>query len=268
MMVSEAISIRHWLFLTGLILGLCCTRSGWADPRTQVKEALETFAMAQEQGDQARRVEGFRQAERLFAGLVSELGGHADLYANLGVAALQGGHIGSAILAFRRALLLDPSHQRSRTNLHYARSLLPSWVPRPVEEGRWDRFLSWWHLSSELERQATMAVVFLVAAAAITMAVRFGSMLARYLAIVIMFLWIALVSQKFLVQEGHEEAVIVQEETVARAADSVNAPISFVQPLPAGTEVRILEKREAWVRIALGNGRHVWVRSSAVEMVR
>lgn len=234
----------------------------------RVKEAIETFTEAQGASDSAQRMEGFRQAERLFNALVADAGRNADLEANSGVAALQGGHVGAAVVAFKRALVLDPAHERSRINLHYARSLLPSWVPRPVEVGGWDRFFSWWFLFSESKRQALGAFLFLLAGSGILLAVRYGTPLARFGAVVPSVLWMVIFLQGFWNHEGRDDAVIIPEETLARAADSINAPLSFDQPLPSGTEVTLLEKREDWCRIALGNGRSTWIRPSALEMVR
>ena len=64
------------------------------------------------------------------------------------------------------------------------------------------------------------------------------------------------------------EGVVVAREVLARAADSVNAPARFGEPLPGGTEVKILEDRGGWLQIGLHNGRNAWVSSSSVERIR
>ncbi|MBF0419041.1 MAG: hypothetical protein HQL78_02620 [Magnetococcales bacterium] len=262
------LAFRVGLLVSLLLIGSVALAGDRGTLPDRVKEAIESFSKAQNERDAAIRMEGFRQAERLFAALADEVGANVELETNIGVAAVQGGHVGAAVLAFRRALLLDPTHERARINLHYARSLLPSWVPRPAEEGGWDRFLSWWFLFSESKRQALGALFFLLAASGILVAVRFGSPLARFGAVIPSVLWMAVIAQGVWNHEGRDDAVIIPEETLARAADSINAPLSFAQPLPSGTEVTVLERREDWCRIALGNGRSAWIRSSALVMVQ
>jgi hypothetical protein len=64
-----------------------------------------------------------------------------------------------------------------------------------------------------------------------------------------------------------DDAVVIADETVARAADSGLAPSTLPAPLPGGVEVRILERRSPWIRIRLANGRDAWVAESALETV-
>ncbi|MBF8273611.1 MAG: Tetratricopeptide TPR 2 repeat protein [Magnetococcales bacterium] len=259
-------SAWRWLVVWGWVAVIFVCQGVWAGPRERVQEAVDSYVHAQGEGDPAVRKEGFRQAARLFKELLEEVDANADLYANLGAAALQGGDMGQAVLAFRRALLLDPGHERSRINLHHAREMLPSWVPRPVEEGVWDSFLSWWRVFSVAQRSAWGGVCFLLAAGGIAVAVRFGSLLARYVTLLPVLLWLLIVTQGFFAGEGVGHGVIIQEETLARAADSINAPASFANPLPAGTEVEVMDRREDWTRILLANGRNTWIRSSALAM--
>jgi hypothetical protein len=64
-----------------------------------------------------------------------------------------------------------------------------------------------------------------------------------------------------------DEAVVIADEAVARAADSALAPSTLPAPLPGGVEVRILERRSPWIRIRLANGRDAWVAESALMTV-
>jgi SH3-like domain-containing protein len=52
-----------------------------------------------------------------------------------------------------------------------------------------------------------------------------------------------------------------------RSADSAGAPLAFANPLPAGTEVAIVEDRDNWVRIVLADGSRGWMTASAIERV-
>ena len=65
--------------------------------------------------------------------------------------------------------------------------------------------------------------------------------------------------------QGREGVVIV--ESVARASDSPNAPARFSEPLPAGAEVEVMETRERYRRIRLGNDREAWINRGSVALV-
>ena len=79
--------------------------------------------------------------------------------------------------------------------------------------------------------------------------------------------WLILLSSGVgkLTAPDHRDAVVVLDDTVARAADSINSPARFTQGLPAGTEVSMVDTRGDWARIRLANGREAWVRNSTVQ---
>ena len=59
----------------------------------------------------------------------------------------------------------------------------------------------------------------------------------------------------------------MRDEVTLRSADSAGAVPAFDQPLPAGTELTIVETRDAWVRVRLADGTAGWVSASVVEPV-
>ena len=61
--------------------------------------------------------------------------------------------------------------------------------------------------------------------------------------------------------------MVIVPEMIARSPDSAGAPARLPQPLPSGTEVRIVELRGDWSRIRLYDGRDAWLPRSAVELV-
>ena len=89
-------------------------------------EAVASYQSAMQSSDRQERINGFRRAELLFRKAIDDSGGTAngDLSANLGTACLSGEQIGPAIVAYRKALHLNPQHDQSRKNLAYARDLL------------------------------------------------------------------------------------------------------------------------------------------------
>ena len=62
-------------------------------------------------------------------------------------------------------------------------------------------------------------------------------------------------------------AVIVAPRTTVRQGDGENYEAAFSDEVHSGTEVRIIEEREAWVRLEFPNGKDGWVRTEAVEKI-
>jgi hypothetical protein len=61
--------------------------------------------------------------------------------------------------------------------------------------------------------------------------------------------------------------VITAEETIGRMGDADTYQPSFKEPLHAGSEFRLLEKRPGWWRIELENGDRTWIPDGAAELV-
>jgi hypothetical protein len=91
----------------------------------------------------------------------------------------------------------------------------------------------------------------------------------RNLALIPAIVWVSLVATAALEARRHAAgaAVVTAADVMARAADSVRAPPRFSQPLPSGTEVNVIERRDRWSRILLSDGRDAWVPGSAIELV-
>ena len=252
--------------LVWLLPGASPAQSGAAE---SISQGVQAYARAQGLTDRSARAAAFTRAEQLFNDAALRGAGNADVFANAGTAALQAERLGPAILAFRRALSLDPDHARSRRNLLHARSLLPAWVPRPPEESLLDTFFFWHRALSAAERAGIGALCFALAALAFAVALARRSRLARGLAVLPVMAWLGLTLSLVMeaTSSGEQEAVLTPDETLARASDSANAPTRFPEPLPGGTEVTVLESRTRWARIRLANDLDAWVNLAAVQRI-
>lgn len=253
----------------GLILGFASSVAAQAPNSSLLDQAIASYGRGLDTTERALRLEEFRRSERLFARVAADGAVNPDLYANLGNAALQAEHLGAAILAYRRALAIDPGHPRAGQNLDHARTLLPAWVPKPHAAGLLDTFFFWHRTLSRSDRAFWAAVAFAAAGLLMAAAIRAGQPALRNAAILPALVWVALIAS--YVTDGTarfaDAAVIIADETVARAADSALAPSAFPAPLPGGVEVRIVEDRSPWLRVRLANGRDAWVAESAVVPV-
>ena len=239
-------------------------------PRNMLQEAIGEYNAALDSDDHDLRTERFRRARRLFHQVVEDRAvRNADLYVNLGNAALQGEQLGDAILAYRRALEIEPGHRRATRNLEHARSILPQWVPRPEQDTLLDTFFFWHQSLSRSGRQLVATICFAMVCVLLAISIRFKRHWVRHAAVLLGVVWLALTalaSWPWWVLAS-DQVVVTAPQVVARAADSSGAPASFAEPLPAGTEGEVIERRDQWNRIRLANNRDAWVRASAVTTV-
>jgi hypothetical protein len=236
--------------------------------RAALDRALEAYTAALEEGDRDARLAGFARAERLFSNVVESGAHNAALLTNVGNAALQAEHRGSAVLAYRRALALDADFPRALQNLEHVRTLLPGWVPRPEPAGMLDSFFV--HRTfPRADRILAGSAAFAVGGMLIGLSIRTRQGLLRAAGVVALLLWALLVGSIWLDGGGEDRraAVITAEEVAARSADSALAPLALPEPLPGGTEVSLIERRPPWARIRLANGRDAWVNASSVTRI-
>lgn len=238
------------------------------DSTKTLEQALLNYAEALAEPDRDERIAVFARAEYGFASVVSHGSKNAALYTNLGNAALQAEHIGQAVLAYHRALRLDPEAEAAHQNLVHLRTLLPTWVPHPTSTSGIEP-LFFYRRISQGQRSHLAAACFAFAAASLAISVRRREGAWRGLAILGGVAWALILSSVvFDSAEGNRVvAVVTADETYARSADSRLAALAYPDPLPAGAEVELLEERTAWARVRLANGRDVWVRTSSVTLV-
>jgi hypothetical protein len=103
----------------------------------------------------------------------------------------------------------------------------------------------------------------------IAASIRWRQPILRNLAVIPGIAWLLLLGVTLFVSFNSDDdtAVVTVPEVAARSADSSGAPPRFPQPLPSGTEVRIIETRDQWARVRLFDGRDAWLPASAVERV-
>ncbi len=250
-------------------LGLMARPCHAEDGGTRLRAAREAYRQALTQGDRDRRRGDFAQAETLYRELAAAHPDAPELQADWGNAALLAQEPGRAALAYRRALRLDPGKQRARRNLGFLRDRLPEWLPRPRTQGAMDSFFFWQHLWSLPMRHLLLALGF---AAALLLLVPWSIPAGRRRllrgAAVLPAVFVAAMAISLLVErDGSADGVVLDHGVLLRSADSLGAPQSLSNPLPAGAEVAVLETRGDWTRIELADGQNGWVPTSAVERI-
>lgn len=235
---------------------------------------------AQKAYDEQRWVDAVDAYERLVAGGLH----HEDVYYNLGNAYVQAyrqgapearaGKLGRAILAYERALAVDPGFDDARFNLQVARELVAARlgqdkVKDAVREPLWIRAVHWLRLSTLTWIFLGLDLVFF----GVLIAVRFipdgltrtglvaGNLFAGAAGLCVG----VLLAGRIWFVENVRLSVVVADEVVMR-----HGPTDTSREMPrlhAGHRVIVLDEAEGWYRIRLVNKVEGYVPKQSVEEI-
>ena len=229
------------------------------DARTAYQHAMTVT-------DATKRKLEFQRAETLFTSAVQASPDKPELLADWGNAALNAGDVGTATLAYRRALAIDPSNARAQRNLAWLRGRAPDSLRPTATAGAADALLffrDWPRSRQLLVGGLAFAIVVLLVVPWRGKRRRGMAMLAILPAVV----WAAMVVSAITLDRNLDDGVIT-DSVVMRAADSAGAPAALVGPLPRGTEVTVLEHRSPWTKVRIASGTAGWVPDGALSSVR
>ena len=226
--------------------------------------ALALSALGADEFEKANQLydEGkFVQAQHAYEQMVEGGTWSANLFYNLGNASSRAGAQGRAMLDYERALLLDPGHADAQRNLRLLRAQTGAKVfdapfieraSRKVRESVW----------TVLAAVAAWGCVFSVAS--LCMSDRRGKLWLSAVA----SLAVAAVAGFGVLTHRQDRAlgIVTAKEAEARLAPVESAGLADV--LAAGSRVRVLSERGAWIYCELPNQRRGWLAATAVERVR
>ncbi len=271
--------IRSWLAVMAVML-LGAIARGQEAPLELLASAEAAFdeglAMF-DQNESLARVK-FEESAAAYRAIWSEHGlGGADLLTNAGNASLLANDVGRAIIAYRRALALEPGHRGSTAGLAQARSRVAIAAATRAKGGGWTATLV-----RIMPREGTLAVgiaAWVIAWGLVLTRigrVSRGGWRAPTWSIAGCFVaagaCVAAGAADIANSHGAHDAVVIAAEVIGHdGPDARVYPPSFEQSLTAGVEGFVVETRRGWVKFRLGDGvggRETWVPVSAVEMIR
>ena len=236
-------------------------------------EASDLFRRANEaaSNDPARAAELYSQAIMRYERIVRDgRVRNGKLYYNIGNAYFRKRDLGRAILNYRLAERLIPNDPNLKQNLAAARRQRVDSIPEK-QQTRVLKTVFFWHYDLPA-RIRTVLFVLLFAALWILAAVRL--VLKRPVltwAVVAAAVLSALLAGSLVVQDVHRarhvDAVILDDEVVARKGDGQTYEPSFTHPLHQGTEVALLEERRDWRYVELADGRRCWLPANSLAII-
>ncbi|MBI5864125.1 MAG: tetratricopeptide repeat protein [Planctomycetes bacterium] len=237
-----------------------------------VQQALNAFddAVNISRHDPQRAAQRYRESAAAYEALRSAGVRNAALEYNLGNAYFRLHDTGRAVLAYRRALAIDPSDPRSAANLAYARDRVEPFIKPTGSEELLHRLQ---FLSRFLSQNSRL---WLAAAASVLgwvgLWIRLRTRVRAWMATGLIAIGGSLVFGGSLLLELHNAqnrpaAVVIAPGTVLRQGRGEGYEAAIKQTLGSGVEVVVLHERGDWCEVRLANGVSGWVPSPALAHV-
>jgi hypothetical protein len=193
------------------------------------------------------------------------------LYYNLGNAHLLNGDIGNAILNYRRAERLDKADTNIQKNLAFARSRRVDKVAVKTEQ-RVLQTLFFWHYDFSVRTKFVITCIcFALVCISLTVMTWYGKVAPWIVTAVICSVLTACLLASVVLETrartGRACGVITADTVVARQGDGQNYPESFKDPLHAGTEFDVLERRSGWLHIGLSDNSGGWIPDNSADLI-
>ena len=229
-------------------------------------------AVTKQSADEAYKTGNYQKAIEDYQQLLKE-GPAATLYYNLGNAYFRTDNITQAIIAYERALVLDPGDNDTRYNLEFARSKTIDKVTPESEMF----FFSWYRSLVKLcsvDGWARLAVISVILVLLLVLLYLFAPrLILRQIGFygAVLFLLLFAVSNLFAWQQKryhdqHRAAVVTAPSVSVHKTPGANGSEAFV--LHEGTHVNINDTTiRQWYGIRLDDGREGWLPVNSVEEI-
>ena len=197
----------------------------------------------------------------------------SDLYCNIGDAWYKQNELGQAVLAYERALKLDPSNATARYNLDFVNNMIQDKIETVPEFflKQWSRKLCWllpsgaWAAICLVLFAAVLACLLLFLLSASSSARKTGFILGVVL-LVLASLSLAFSLRQRADYRKVDAAVVVKPVSSAKSSPGSSSVVDLFV-LHEGTKVQIIDKVGEWVNIELSDGRQGWILASDLETI-
>ncbi len=243
----------RWAALVAVIsIAAGCGTSPDLPVSSRFQAAEQTFAGAESPQD-------FSRAARQYQEIIDDGFESGAVFYNQGNAWMRAGEIGRAVAAYRRAKRYRPRDPYLDANLRSALAGRGSTSDTSIAD-----YVVFWQDSLSYPEKFLLTTVLLV----LTLATGLGRhwqrrrVLFRRLfvtAAVLLTLSAVSTARDWHRFERTKHGVVITKETVARKGNSDNYEPAFTEPLTEGTEFTLVESRDEWLHVRLGDSGDGWI---------
>ncbi|MCC7086202.1 MAG: hypothetical protein IT427_14460 [Pirellulales bacterium] len=213
--------------------------------------------------------DAFAEAAQKYQLLADSHSPSGPLFFNLANAYLQSGQVGPAIANYWRAEKWRPGDERVAAGLHAARTL--AGTPSDVPAADLSTNVKQWNQAIPLGARiwagtAAWILVWTIFALALRWPNRRWR-LAWIPALVVSLLAAASIGYQRYSSRGNSHGVVTADEAIVRHGNGAGFAPQFSQPLPAGTEFAVKDRRGQWSKIVLPDGRSGWINDQDAAVI-
>lgn len=224
--------------------------------------ALPAHASDFDAANRAYESGDFEAARKGYESLIERGGGTANVFYNLGNADFRVGDLGGAVLAYERALALEPAHPEARRNLEVARERAGAKVPVIPWYGR--AFPAWHGDTFALVAAAAAWLAVLAFVFSRVHRARRGTF--GVLAFISLLVALYGVAGLWYTEQDRSLAIITRKEAVARLGPAEQSGVAGT--LPAGSRVQVVSERGEWIYCRLPGDALGWLPAADLQRVR
>lgn len=253
------LNLLHSALVAVFLLALMLTDGRDGDPaQLALAEARYGEGMELLADDPNLARERFRESADILA--ASELDS-AGVHFNRANALLRAGDLGEAIASYRAAQLRAPDDSRIATNLAEARGriLRPLGEPAPTAL---DQACGLWSWLGEHTRLLMTAALGFAAIIALSFHARTTAIACAALGALV-----ALTVAADITRRTTADLAVVTAPTTLRKGNGEGFDPVVAEPLPVGTECRLLESRPGWLEIEIRDATRGWIKATTAVRV-
>ncbi len=228
-----------------------------------LEKASQTYHDAMNVQERSARTAAFKQAYMMFDSLAKLYPDSPEVQVDAGNAALNAADFGHAVLAYKRALKIDPSLSQAQSNLAYIQSMQGD-----VEHDS-AKIISSVFFLDNVPKETRLLIAAILFAFGMLLVIPWKpehKRLMRWIAVLPLAIWLWLVIGVYASSE--QEDAVVMNEVFLKTADNAGASNASSTALLPGYTVHVIKMNGEWMQVKTLSGIQGWVKSSSVERVK
>jgi tetratricopeptide (TPR) repeat protein len=214
----------------------------------------------------------YDSAAKVFEKLIAENKISTEIYYNLGNCYYKTGNTAKSIIAYERALKLNPDDEDALFNLHVAQLKVVDKI-EPVPQIFYKRWIAAVtdFFSTKTWSQLMLAllwITFIMAAVYVLSRTPSGRQLTFIITVVFVFLTLSawfFSHQSYMQNEVDKTAVVTSASAYVKSSPDEKGNDLFI--VHEGTKVDVLDEFSEWKKIRIANGSIGWLKSGEVEQI-
>lgn len=211
----------------------------------------------------------YEKASEIYEKIIASNFINGYIFFNLGNSYFRMGKIGKAILNYRKAELFIPNNADLQANLKYAQEQTKDAIKKKEASSILKILFFWYYLFSFKGLIYVLIVINFIFWGIATAKIFWNSEILSwsfYIFLTLLLIFAGSVGVKLYSINQYKGGVIISEKAEIRSGNGINNTLLF--ELHEGAEFDIVDSKDNWYKIELGDGKKGWVDGNYIGIVR